>query len=461
MTRFQSLRFQTAAIIVAAFFLSHLAGYLIYVFDRKDALEMTEAIDLAERAAGVSRLVRDLPETLKRDIVEYSDSRIFRVWLSSEPGVPDGTESEVEAEILTYLRSQVPRIAKNEMRVRLMAANPGTVVPPPFDSANRAGSPASANDLPATGSGLAISMRHTESEWINFLGTFGTPKSLLPELFLANLVSAIVGIALVAFWLVERVTSPLRRFASAAEELGRDLFRSPLSVDGPREVAVAAMAFNRMQTRLARLIQNRIEFLATISHDLRTPLTQMRLRLEAMPGSRDTDKMLQSIEDMDTTIGSFLSYARAVNDSETRSKIDLGALVNSLCDDLEEVGHDITCDAGPRLILECKRVAIKRALSNILDNALKYGGRARVVAFQRKRTLVVRVDDDGPGIPETDVELALKPFQRLTQGGKAGKPSGSGLGLSIALAIMEDHGGELSISNRPGGGLRVELLFPV
>jgi signal transduction histidine kinase len=461
MKSFRSLRFQTAAIIVVAFFISHLAGYLIYSLDRKDALEMTEAIDLAERAAGVSRLVRDLPPSLKRDIVEYSDSRIFRVWLSSEPAVPEITVSDVESEILTYLRSQVPRIAKNEMRVSFLSENPGTVIPPPFDSANRAGSPASADDLPAIGSGLAISMRHADAEWINFLGTFGTPKSLLPELFLANLASAIVGVALVAFWLVERVTSPLGRFARAAEDLGRDLFRSPLAVDGPREVAVAAIAFNRMQLRLSRLIQNRTEFLAAISHDLRTPLTQMRLRLEAMPNTRDNGKMLQSIEDMDVTIGSFLSYARAVNDAEKRSKIDLGALVNSLCDDLEENGHDIGCNAPPKLILECKRVAIKRALSNLIDNALKYGGCARVAAFQRDRYLVVQIDDDGPGIPDADLQTALKPFQRLAYAGKGGKPSGSGLGLSIALAIMEDHGGELSVSNRPGGGLRVELLFPI
>ncbi len=286
----RSMRSQTTAIIVASFLLSHLVGYAFYHFDRRDAMELTEAVDLAERAAGISRLLRDLPPSWRGEVVRFSDSRAFRVWASDASPIGVSDPSDEEDDILNYLRSQVPRIAGNAMHVRILERIEGGILPPPFDASSRIGSPATAFDLPQGGPGLAISIRHGSGEWINFLGTFSTPLPMSPGLLLANLVSAVVGIALVAFWLVGRVTRPLSRFAQAAESLGRDLFTTPLPISGPQEVSRAAHAFNRMQDRLRRLIQGRTEMLAAISHDLRTPLTQIRLRVEAMPPAKNSTR---------------------------------------------------------------------------------------------------------------------------------------------------------------------------
>jgi signal transduction histidine kinase len=455
-----SLRFQTSAIIVVSFLLSHAAGLLFYSFDRKGALEMTEAVDLAERAAGISRLLRDLPSDWKESIVRSSDSRAFRVWVSAEPAVVMRDPTQAELDVDAYLRTQVPRIADHDMRVRFIEETGYRVTPPPFDPSNRAGSPASAVDLSHEAPSVAISIKHGEKDWINFLGLINTPRSLVPELFLANVLSGAIGIALVAFWLVNRVTSPLRSLAGAAENLGRNLFSSPLPVTGPREVAVAAAAFNRMQRRLVRLIQGRTELLAAISHDLRTPLTQMRLRLEMMPEAPEREKNLQALDDMNGIVGTFLNYARASHEAEEKSRIDLGALVGSVCDDLADLGAAVDFASPGGLVVSCKRLAIKRAVTNLIENALKYGYEAQVGTGRAGAYAVVTVEDRGPGIPESELEAVLAPFHR-GENGRGPDKGGIGLGLSIAQAIAEDHGGEVRLANRAEGGLRAEILLPL
>lgn len=458
----RSMRARTTAIIVASFVLSHLVGYAFYHFDRREAVEMTEAVDLAERAAGISRLVRDLPLAWRNEVVKFSDSRAFRVWTSSTSPLEPERLSEAEQEILAYLRSQVPRIASNEMHARILERPASQVELPEFDAASRKGSPATAFDLPADGPGLVISIKHGPDDWINFSGAFNTPAPLLPDLLVANLISALIGIALVAFWLVGRVTGPLARFAEAAEALGRDLFTSPLPATGPQEVVRAAHAFNRMQARLRNMVQGRTEMLAAISHDLRTPLTQIQLRVEAMPPSEEQGRILGTIEDMNTLIGSFLAYARATHESEQRSKVDLGALVCTICDDLADCGGPVECESTEGLIVTCKRVAMKRALLNLIENAMKYGHSAQVAVSQKGDMVEVTIDDRGPGIPESDLPRLLLPFKRDDVGGSGGAASsGYGLGLAIAQAVVEDHGGELCFRNREGGGLRVQLIMPV
>lgn len=459
MSRRRSMRFQTSVIIIVSFLLSHAAGYLFYELDRRSALEMTEAIDIAERAAGVSRLVRDLSESARAEVVRFSDSRAFRVWASTTPAFEEGSPSQDETDVLSYLRTQVPRIANNDMRVRFNLGDVAGFDLPEFSGTTRLGSPASAEDVPKTTPSIAISIKHGDADWINFLGVFNTPPSLLPELLVANILSAVIGIALVAFWLVSRVTRPLSRLSAAAERLGQDIDAEPIDTSGPEEVATAAEAFNRMQRRLARLLRNRTELLAAISHDLRTPLTQIRLRTELMPVSREQEKTLQAVDEIETMLGSFLTYAHAVHGSEQLTRSDLGALVTSLCDDLLDCGAAITCDAERDLILPCKRLAMKRALTNIIDNALKYGHEARVVAFREGDAIKLTVDDCGPGIAEAQIDAVFAPFFR----GRSDQPTeknGVGLGLNIAQLIVEDHGGEIRLCNRKEGGLRAEIRLP-
>ncbi|OOY07013.1 ATP-binding protein [Thioclava sp. F36-7] len=456
MTWKRSLRAETSAILVIAMLLSHLAGYLIYTTDRRDAIEITEAVDIAERAAGISRLLRDLPPSWRAEVIKLSDSRTFRVWTTAVPIFEANNPTEDEINVRTYLRTQVPRISDHEMYVAFIKKGGRSIKVPDFDLSSRSGSPSSAIDNPEDGPGIAITIRHQDNEWINFLGVISTPKSFLPELVLSNLVSAVFGIVIVAFWLVGRVTNPLKNLAEAAEGLGQDLYRPELDSSGPKEVAVAADAVNRMQRRLVRLIQGRTELLAAISHDLRTPLTQLRLRLELTEPSKHRDKAFEAIDDMDSTIGTFLAFARAEHESENRSLVDLGALVASICDDLADCGAAIECDCESGVLLNCKPQSIKRAILNLIDNALKYGVEARVTVAKKAKIISVTVKDRGPGIPETEMEAMFRPFHRGSNQINLQK-GGSGLGLSIALAIIEDHGGDINFKNRAGGGLVVTV----
>lgn len=452
-----SMRAQTAVIIVVAFVLSHLAGYLLYSWDRRDALMMTEAIDIAERAAGISRLVRDMAPEGRAEVVRFSDGRAFRVWRSKEPAFEETAETNEETDVLTYLRSQMPRISGNEMRVRLQTSpdRPGIEFlypPPPLETAR----PLSRG----TASGaVAVSIHHSDGEWLNVLGQINTPSALMPALLAPNLISAALGVALVAFWLVHRVTVPLARMAEAAEKLGKDIHAPPLDTRGPREVAVAAEAFNRMQRRLARLVQNRSDLLAAISHDLRTPLTQLRLRTELMQASVARQKNLRAVDEMEALLDTFLAYARATGETEDRGKVQIGALVASICDDLADLGADVTCEASDGVVLNCRRLSIKRAVANLIDNALKYGTRARVGVEVKGTQVVIRVEDDGPGIPEDQMEMVFKPFHR-GDASRTADARGVGLGLGIVQAVAEDHGGLVRLTNRPSGGLLAELVLP-
>lgn len=457
---FRSLRVQTAAIVVLSLLLSHAAGLLIYTLERRGALEMTEAIDRAERAADASRVLSEMQADRRHRAVRLLDARVLRTWVSAEPAVAAVEPTKAEADVGAYLRTQLPDVPEGSMRIRFVGRGGDRVVPPPLDPASRAGAPALAADVPDDAPGVAISIRLDDGEWINFLGPIDRSRSLPRGLFYANLASAAVGIALVAFWLVSRVTSPLARLAAAAESLGGNLHSPPLAVSGPAEVAVAAAAFNRMQARLVRLVRGRTEFLAAISHDLRTPLTQVRLRLEMMPPSPERDRNLRALDDLSEIVGTFLTYARASQGAEEVSRIDLGALVGSLCDDLADSGAAIDCDCPPGLVVRCKRLAIKRAVTNLIENALKHGHEARVRTARVDGRAAVSVEDRGPGIPEAQIDAVLAPFYR---GGRSRSPDseGVGLGLSIAQVIAEDHGGELRLGNRREGGLRAELVLPL
>lgn len=455
-----SLRFQTSAIIIASFLASHIAGLVLYNVDRRVSLEMTEAIDRSERAADITRLLHDVSGDRRDRTIEFSDTRNLRVWISSGSAVQVSEPTKSEMDVMAYLRTQLPELPAEDIRVRFISEDDDEVVPPPFNPASRAGSPRATINLPAAANSVAISIRHRGDEWVNFLGSISRSRALPQDLLFSDIVSAAIGIALIAFVMVTRVTAPLGQLAEAADRLGRNLSSPPLSVSGPREVAVAAAAFNRMQRRLLKLIEGRTEFLAAISHDLRTPIAQIKLRLQMMPASPEREKNLHALDDVDEIIGTFLSYARLSQSAEETSRIDLGALVGSICDDLSDTGADIRCDCAPGIVLSCKRLAVKRAVTNLIENALKYGREVRVGMRVLDHEVVVSVVDRGPGISEEQLESVLAPFYRVEKS-RTPSSSGFGLGLSIAHAVAEDHGGELRLSNREGGGLRAELVLPL
>ena len=267
-------------------------------------------------------------------------------------------------------------------------------------------------------------------------------------------------IAMLTAWAARRLTSPLTVLADAAERLGRDVRAPPLEVSGSRELRSAAQAFNDMQASLKRLIENRTQMLGAISHDLRTQLTLLRLRAETVDQVDDRDRMLKTIGEMEDMLTATLSFARDQATSEISKRIDIGAIVSSIADDMADAG--LSVQTGPiesGVVVECKPLALRRALTNLIENALKYGGKATIALCATATEVEITVDDEGPGIPENQLGRVLQPFVRLEES-RNRDTGGIGLGLAIAASIVEAHGGTLTLSNRRESGLRASIALP-
>jgi signal transduction histidine kinase len=215
-----------------------------------------------------------------------------------------------------------------------------------------------------------------------------------------------------------------------------------------------------MQERLRRLIDNRTQMLAAISHDLRTPLTLLRLRAENVANADDRDKMLATIAEMDSMIRATLAFARDEATAEPRRRTDLTALLASVVDDMTDAGLPVAMEPAAPVIYECMPGALKRALTNLLDNAVNYGKQARAAIRATPQAIDIVIDDEGPGIPEDELARVFQPFYRV-EGSRSRETGGIGLGLAIALSVVQAHGGQLTLSNRPEGGLRARIVLPI
>ncbi len=233
----------------------------------------------------------------------------------------------------------------------------------------------------------------------------------------------------------------------------------PLPETGPREVRRMTAAFNRMQDRLARFIADRTRMLAAIGHDLRTPITSLKIRAELLDDEEARGKMVATLDDMQRMTEATLAFAREDATAEPARSVDLQALVESLADDLAGMGEDVTFTGDGRLPYTCRPTALRRAICNSIENAVRYGKRARVALAGTPNGPEITIDDDGAGIPPDKIEEVYKPFVRL-ETSRSRETGGAGLGLSIARSIILAHGGELNLSNRKEGGLHVEVRLP-
>jgi signal transduction histidine kinase len=451
----RSLKAQTVAVILVGLLVANSFGLAIYFRDRQETLVLQDAYDIVERAAGVSRLLRNIPDAWNPEIEAASDSRAFRVWSTDAPVFSNPDPTDEERALTRDFRSKVPAIRDNDIRIWFRQSNPpGFLQPQSLGEGQDV--EASEGTLRWT---MAISVHHGEEEWLNFYGQTSPSAVIFPSYLLSTMLFALVVQSAVAVWLVVRLTAPLQRMAAAATRLGTDLRATPMEENGPVEVRTAARAFNLMQKRLLRLIENRTGMLAAISHDLRTPITQMRLRTELSTPSEEHDKTLAALDEMNTIIGTFLDYARISGDTEETALLDLGSLLESICDDFGDMGVAVTCTIPEPILHLGKRVALKRAFTNVIENAVKYGSSATVSVSSEAGVIMVRVDDTGPGIAPENLDAVFQPFRRLSDPGTP-PTEGFGLGLSIAQMILEDHGGSIALSNRDGGGLRATIRLP-
>jgi signal transduction histidine kinase len=284
--------------------------------------------------------------------------------------------------------------------------------------------------------------------------TVGWPWRLLVSLTV--LLAAVLVLTLIA---VRWVTRPLKTLAQAAEDLGRDINRPRLDESGPLEVSRAAHAFNTMQERLAGFIRERTRIFAAMSHDLKTPITRLRLRVELLDDPELRAKFARDLEEMEALVMTTLDFMRGLDNGAAAQPIDVGALLESLQQDAREVGGEVRIEGAALAPFHGNPQALKRCVGNLIDNAVKYGKSAILVVEDSAEQLCIRVRDQGPGIPPAELDQVFEPFHRL-EASRSRETGGTGLGLSIARNIARAHGGDIVLRNLAKGGLEATLTLP-
>lgn len=274
-------------------------------------------------------------------------------------------------------------------------------------------------------------------------------------------ISTIILISLVA---ARGISRSLRRLAGAVEQLGINMAGKPMVESGPQEVRSVTRAFNEMQARLQRFIEDRTRMLAAISHDLRTPLSRLRLRAERLPAGAERGKIVADLDLMDRMIAATLTFARDDVAAETRVKLDLASLLQAVCDEMVDAGGRASYHGPTYLAIEAAPLSLMRAITNVVENAVKYGGVADTSLVETAAGIEIQICDAGPGIPASELEHVFEPFYRLDPArspqGAVGSMGGSGLGLAIARHVFRAHGGDVELANGATGGLVARMTLP-
>lgn len=285
----------------------------------------------------------------------------------------------------------------------------------------------------------------------------GPPPLLHPGLWVD--ISVRLAALTLAAWIGARwLSRPMQSLAQAAQHLGADLRCPPLSEEGPEECRATIRVFNQMQAQISEQMDRHDRFVAAVSHDLRTPLTRMALRVEQLTDPLERQQFAQDIQEMNAMIGGTLDYLRGAVDPETMVRLDVTSLLESLVDDQCDCGHDVQF-SGQAAVLLAQPSSLRRCVDNLVSNAVRYAGSAHVVLRDSPEQVTIEVHDQGPGLPVDELDKVLAPFYRV-EASRNRSSGGVGLGLSIAKEIAERHGGKLTLRNATPTGLVATLTLP-
>jgi len=306
---------------------------------------------------------------------------------------------------------------------------------------------------------LRTEVQLRDGRWARFDTELPPAATTLPWRLALTLAVLLVAVLVLSFVAVRWITRPLHVLAQAAEALGKDINRPALSEEGPLEIQQAARAFNTMQRRLSRFIEDRTRILAAMSHDLKTPITRMRLRADLLDDEETRQRFEADLKEMESMVTDSLEFMRGLGGNEARQAVDVMALLESLQSDNEAMGRTMRVEGRASAPYMAVVSLLKRCLGNLIDNAALYGDRVTVKVEDTPGCLTLRVLDEGPGIPEAELEKVFEPFHRL-EGSRSRETGGTGLGLTIARNIAQMHGGDIKLHNRPQRGLEAVLTLP-
>ncbi len=430
---------RTLVLLIGALIVSHLASLYLYRHGLETELDLANVQRLAERLVSVKRAIaNEVPSRREKLAHSLAGSPIDVHW--SETQIPRPRE-------LTGAAAQ-------PLRTRLLEAD--------SDLNGRGLLVGAMPVLPEHLTGtqvLLVSMQLGDGTWTNV--TIATAPEARPALreVLMSTTLMVLGVTVAAGFLIWPLTRSLTSLAAAADRSYRKAEPVIAPEKGPREVRALGAAFNAMQGRVKRFVDDRTQVLAAISHDLRTPLTRLRLRAEDIGDGELAQRIESDVAEMETMIDGALDFLRGEAMPEPAKPLDLAPLLETICTGLADAGHDVSLAAPGGAVVKGRRIALKRALSNLIENAIKYGARARVTLRAASGMAEILIEDDGPGIPEDEIEAVMEPFYRVERS-RNKETGGAGLGLTIAHTVIAAHGGSLTLSNRETGGLRALVILP-
>ena len=443
---------RTLLVLIVGLGVSHALSVALYSTDRSDAVGLSGAQYMGDHIATIYRLVEGASPSERRRMIDLANGPTVRISLTSASAVADSGGANPAVKLFREALSsrlgdsggRVPRLDIVDQMFAAAVGVPSADIAPPGHA------------VPA----LLASLQLPDGSWLNVVAPLEPPESMGSLRFVLSLAVMLLAVGALSVLVVQYLTRPLQVFSDAAQRLGRDVRAPPLPESGPLEVRQATAAFNEMQKRIRRFVEDRTQMIAAISHDLGTPITRLRLRAEFIEDEEQQSKMLADLGEMEKMVFSTLAFVRNEVTNEPRTKVEIRTLLQRVCDGIADAGYRVELETGAEARpYDCRPAALRRALANIIENAAKYGYCAHVSLLERESELLIRVEDEGPGIPDAYHEQIFEPFRRLDIS-RNRETGGVGLGLTVARSIIRAHGGRISLENRAERGLRVDVCLP-
>ncbi|WP_136658896.1 ATP-binding protein [Nitratireductor sp. XY-223] len=454
----RSLGGQLIGLILIAVVVSQVFTLWLFTDERRGALLELAGGRVVSRTAALVDLLDDTPSELHEQIRRAASSPVSYYWISDRPALSKSGTSRTDLRIRRAIAEEIGE----ERAVRTQVGR--NIEVPRYrhvrQRADRSKQKAATRLVPLV---VAMSVQLDNGRWLNMAASLDMQRSSLARLFVSIALMAVAVIVIVGFT-VRRLTRPLSNLAEAADQLGRGAEGLSVEEAGPQEVRSAIHAFNVMQERLTRYVQDRTRMLAAISHDLRTPITSLRIRAEFIEDEENRNRIILTLDEMQRMVEATLAFARDEARREEQSRVDLGEFLDAIVTDYQDMDQPVRLEAGPgegaaRIVIACRPIAMKRALRNLIDNAVRYGNEAAIGYTADDGFVSITISDNGPGIPDGQLDEVFEPFLRL-EDSRSEETGGIGLGLAIARSNIHAHGGTLKLENRDEGGLRATVTLP-
>jgi signal transduction histidine kinase len=463
----RSLFSRLVLVLLAGLFTAQLASLAIHLHERGELIARETGRQAAQRIADIVKLLDTLPPAERRRIAQVISAPPMTISFDRAALAPQDEDSENGPRaarfgaVLRRLLADDRPVTVNVTAAPAVAFAPGAMRgfmggefrgegPPPW-AGMHAGTPA--------GLSFVAQVHLRDGTRVTFDSRQSTLTENWPVRLLASVAILLVAVIAVSLVAVRWATRPLKALADAADELGRNLNRPPMEEKGPLEVARAARAFNTMQSRLAGYIRDRTRVLAAMSHDLKTPITRLRLRAELLDDDQAKARFGRDLDEMEAMVRDTLDFLGGMENGESVRPVDVGALLESIQADWRELGGSVEIESAAVKPYPGRPQALKRCLANLIENAVKYGKTARIAMNDSAARLEILVRDEGPGLPQGELNRVFEPFYRV-EASRSRETGGTGLGLTIARSVAEAHGGSVVLRNRPEGGLEADLVLP-